>query len=349
MNSRLDILYLSQEDLVAADCFNIPEIVAVVEEALAKSKERNIIFPPKVTMVFDEESQSRINCLPGGNYSTGLYGMKWVSVFPNNPHRHNRPNISAVMLLSELRTGFPVAFMDGTLCSALRAAGVSAVAARHLALPNAATIGFIGAGEQAKAHFMTLKHVLPSLKICKVSSRTGKTERCFIAQLSALYPEVEFIACDSSYQKAAEGSAVIVTAISGQEKILQADWISAGTFYCHVAGLEDDFAVARKADKIVCDEWSAVKHRTQTLSRMFQAGELRDEDIYADLHEIVKKEKLGRVNNAEFIYFNAVGLSYIDIALATYMYRKALSRHCGQRLNLQKHSIFEYEASKFTL
>lgn len=343
MDNRIDIQFISQTDLVNAGCFDIPNAIVEVEKALRRFGNNKIIFPNKIAMIFDEESQSRINCLPGGFFDTKIYGMKWVSVFPNNPHQFSRPNLSAVILLSELTTGFPIAFMDGTLCSNLRTAGISAVAAKYLARKDSKTIGFIGGGEQAKSHFMALKCVLPELKICRVASRTNATEQKFVLQMSKIYPDVEFVACNSSYRKAVEDSDVIITAISGQEKILQADWISDGALYCHVAGLEDDFSVAKKAHKIVCDEWEVVKHRTQTISRMYQSGLLNDNEIYADLHEIVKGEKAGRTSHNEFIYFNTVGLSYIDIALADYMYQKTKNAGVGQTLNIQDRSIFDYD------
>lgn len=340
------MLYLSQGDLIQAGCFNISEIIFEIEKALLNFGDENIIFPNKIAMIFDEASQSRINCLPGGFYDKNVYGMKWISVFPDNPKKYELPNLSAVILLSEISTGTPIAFMDGVLCSNLRTAGVSAVAAKYLARKDSETIGFIGAGEQAKTHLMTLKNVLPTLKICKVSSRTEKTEKIFIKQMSRLYPDIQFVPCKCNYKSAVEGSDIIVTAISGQEKILQSEWIDKGTFYCHVAGLEDDYSVAKKADKIVCDEWEVVKHRTQTISRMYQEGKLSDENIYGDLHELVKKQKIGRENSDEFIYFNSVGLSYIDIAIAFYMYNKALQYKIGKPLVLNEKSLFEYDAEK---
>ena len=101
-------------------------------------------------------------------------------------------------------------------------------------------------------------------------------------------------------------------------------------------------AVAKQCEKIVCDDWETVKHRTQTLSRMYQAGELADSDVHANLEEIVGGVKPGRQQPDERIYFNAVGLAYIDVALALTMYRRATERHAGQTLNLQQMMIFEH-------
>lgn len=341
MSNKIEIKVLTQKDLIDAECFDLNSTIDICEKALIEYTKGNVIFPDKISVIFDKESQNRINCLPAAILSENVYGMKWVSVFPENPQKYNLPNLSAVIVLSELKHGFPVAFMEGTLCSNLRTASIGAIAAKYLARKDSETIGFIGSGEQAKSHFLSMMAVFPNLKICKVSSRSSSSELKFINQMKRFYPNVEFIACNSDYKYAAD-SDIIVTAISGQEKILQADWIRKGAFYCHVGGLEDDFKVAQKANKIVCDDWNVVKHRTQTISQMYKQGLLFDEDIYANLYEIVIGKKKGRENREEFIYFNSVGLSYIDVALANWMYKKCISQGFGNDVILQEKSMFDY-------
>ena len=135
------------------------------------------------------------------------------------------------------------------------------------------------------------------------------------------YEDVDFVICNNDYEKAIRGSDIIVTAISGQDTVLKAKWIDKANFYVHVGGLEDEYEVAFKADKIVCDEWDAVKHRgSQTISKMYQDGLLKDEDIYAELFEILLGKKEGRSSSDKFIYFNSVGMSYVDVLLAKYIY-----------------------------
>ena len=349
----MNIKILTQENLISAGCFNVGESIKVCEKAFVAYSQGKVIFPEKTSVIFDETEQNRINCLPAGFTDEKIYGMKWVSVFPNNPHKRNIPNLTAVILLSDLNTGFPLVFMEGSLCSNLRTASVGAVAAKYLARKNSEVIGFIGAGEQAKSHFLTMKKIFPGIKICKVASRTLETENKFVAQMSKFYPNVEIIPCHGVYKNAVVDADIIVTAISGQEKILQADWIKRGAFYCHVGGLEDDFAVPKMADKIICDNWEAVKHRTQTISRMYQAGLLSDNSIYADLHEIITGAKQGRQNDSEFIYFNSVGMSFVDIALANWMYQTASARHSygggasnmGDTINFKSCSMFDYPSS----
>lgn len=342
----MNITILTLDDLISAGCFDVGNALKIVEESFKKYARGQIILPNKLSTIFDESTQNRINCLPAGIIDEQIYGIKWVSIFPNNPHQKNISNLTAVILLSDTETGFPVAFMEGSLVSNLRTACVGAIAAKYLARKNSEIIGFIGAGEQAKSHLLTMKKVLPSLKICKVSSRTRKSESIFAEQMKKFCPDIDIIPCDGNYKNAVENADVIITAISGQEKILQADWIKNGSFYCHVAGLEDDFSVPLKANKIVCDNWEFVKHRSQTISIMYRSGLLSDSRIYADLHEIITGLKLGRQNDNEFIYFNSVGMAFADIALANWMYKKASHAKIGSSVNLKNRSMFDFELSK---
>ena len=348
MKSEINVRIITQNDLVKAGCLNIPNAIKICEESLIKYYENKIIFPDKTSVIFDEETQDRINCLPAAILDEKVYGMKWVSVFPQNP-KYGLQNVSAVILLSELMHGFPIAFMEGTLCSNLRTAAVSAVACKYLARNDASILAFIGSGEQAKTHFLSIMHVCKNIKKCMISSISNETNERFIQQMSKLYPNMEFINCHDDYEKACCEADIIVTAISGQEPILKSSWIKKGAFYCHVGGYEDEYDVALIANKIICDDWNVVKHRTQTISRMYKEGLLKDSDIYGNLYEIVNNLKKGRETNDEFIYFNAVGLSYVDINLAIDMYKKVLNNNLGNIVKLQDKSMFDYDKDSFIL
>ena len=175
MDYNYSIKVISEDDLLHSGCFNMKKIIQVCEQALRDYRNGNFIFPDKVSVVFDQKSQSRINCLPAGILSENIYGMKWVSVFPDNPHWRNRPNISAVILLSELISGYPVALLEGGMCTTLRTAAVGAIAAKYLAKKSSEIIGIIGAGELAKAHLLAFKTIFPALKECRISSRTNES------------------------------------------------------------------------------------------------------------------------------------------------------------------------------
>jgi len=339
---KISFTYLSQEDLLKSGCFDIGMAIEVAERTLLAFENHRILFPEKIVQIFDQSTQDRINCLPATLLDEKICGVKWVSVFPRNPVLHDAQNLSALFILSEIEKGFPVAVMEGTLASNMRVAAIGGVAAKHLSRKDSEIIGFIGAGEQAKMHLIAMKVVRPSLKQCRLAAKTKNEEQQFIKELSPLFPDMSFVAANTHARAAIEGADIIVTATSAQAPLLKASWMKPGAFYSHVGGWEDEYEVAQQCDKIVCDDWETVTHRTQTLSRMYADGLISGADIHADLHELVSGLKPGRESDDERIYFNAVGLAYIDVAIALSMYQRAIDANSGQALDLQQSMIFEH-------
>jgi ornithine cyclodeaminase/alanine dehydrogenase-like protein (mu-crystallin family) len=184
--------------------------------------------------------------------------------------------------------------------------------------------------------------VCPTLTECRFASRTIEREQTFLRQMAAILPSMKFIAGETNLEVAVKDADILVTATSAQAPMLKAAWMKPGTFYTHIGGWEDEYAVAQQCDKIVCDDWENVKHRGQTLCRMYKEGLLQDSDIYANLDELVVGAKRGRENAEERVYFNAVGLAHVDVSIAWAMYQRATERGFGQKLTMQKMTIFEH-------
>lgn len=321
-------LYLSGDDVHRVISGDYQMVLDAVEDAIVMLFNGTVRQPDKISQIMEEHYQNRINCMPATLTEIDTCGMKWVSVFPSNQAK-GLSNVEGLSVLSEIVTGGVTCVMNSSECTSLRTAGVGAVAAKYLARKNTRTIGFIGAGDEARAHFRMIKHVFPVINKCYVSSRTDQRIAGFIEDLSAEYDNVEFVHCGNDYRAAAVDADIIVTAISSQEQVLKAAWIKTGALYIHVAGLEDEFAVAQKAQKIICDSWDCVKHRSQTITQMYRAGLLTDDDIYGDIGEIIAGQKNGRENDEEFIYFNSVGLAAEDVLLSHRIYEKARQMNVG--------------------
>ena len=343
--TEIRYLTLSQEDLIDSGAFDIKMSVAAARNGLFKFRNKRILFPDKIVQIFNEETQERINCLPATLLDEKICGVKWVSVFPMNPRLFGTQNLSAIIVLSEIEKGYPICVMDGTLCSNMRVASVGALAAQTLSREDSSVIGFIGAGEQARMTLLGMKSVRPGLKICKVAAAEAWEEENFIRDMSRVLPEMEFVSCKTVLEDAVRDADIICTATSAQAPLLKAAWIKNGAFYNHIGGWEDEYKVVLKADKLVCDDWNTVKHRTQTISRCYQEGLIDDDRIYGNLIDILAGDKAGRDNPDEFIYFNAVGLAYLDVSIAVEMYRRAAAAGAGHWSYLQRSMIFEKDLS----
>lgn len=345
-NHEIRCQYFSQEDLLGSGCLDMRMAMEAARQAIVAFEAGDVLFPEKIVQIFNDETQERINCLPATFRSKKVCGVKWVSVFPPNPVKHGIQNLTAVIILSEIEHGLPLAFMEGTLCSNIRVGAMGGLAASYLARQDSETIGFIGAGEQAKMHLIAMKTAVPSLKRCLVAAKEVAEEEQFVREMSPILGDMEVAGTGTDLQAATADADIIVTATSAQAPLLKAAWMKPGAFYSHVGGWEDEYAVAKQCDKIVCDDWETVKHRTQTLSRMYRDGELSDADIHGNLGDLVAGRKSGRSSAEERAYFNAVGLAYVDVAIAHAMYRRASEAGMGQDLKIQNEMIFEHSHLK---
>lgn len=302
-------------------------LIDTIEGAFKSYAAGEVILPDKASQVFDELTQSRINCMPSTVRSLGRAGVKWVSVFPKNPIQHGLPNVGGLMVLSEISAGQPLAVMDAGYLTALRTAGVDALAAKYLAPKDAKTIAIIGTGEQARFHAMLLYDAIDTLTEVRVCGRTSDHVTALVHSLNRI--GINAVDYGVRMSEAISDANILVTAISGQAPVLKADWVPDNCLYCHVGGWEDEYKVPLKADKIVCDSWEALKHRgSPTIARMFSEGLLANDDIYCDLDELVCEQKPGR-EGAEFIYFNGIGLSFVDVAVAGWLYNRSLELGLG--------------------
>ena len=90
-------LALSQEELIDAGAFDLQMSIAALEKGLLDFEKGKILFPDKIVQIFDQETQDRINCLPATLLEEGVCGVKWVSVFPQNPRKFGTQNLSVAV------------------------------------------------------------------------------------------------------------------------------------------------------------------------------------------------------------------------------------------------------------
>ncbi len=94
-------------------------------------------------------------------------------------------------------------------------------------------------------HLLAMKTVCPTLTECRVSAKTAEEEQQFVRELAPLVPDMELVATGTDGARAMEGADILVTATSAQAPLLKAAWMKPGSFYSHVGGWEDEYAVAK--------------------------------------------------------------------------------------------------------
>lgn len=118
-----------------------------VEAAYRLHAAGDSVNPDSYFLRFPDKPSARIIALPahlGGAIQKS--GIKWISSFPDN-RAHNLARASAVLVLNDASTGYPIACLEASLVSATRTAASAALAAEHISTdPFGGTLGIVGTG-----------------------------------------------------------------------------------------------------------------------------------------------------------------------------------------------------------
>lgn len=148
-----------------------------------------------------------------------VMAVKTVTFYPGNadldPALGLHTHMAVIELLSR-STGEPLALMDGRLITEMRTAAVSAVALDALAPKNAASLGIIGSGVQARSHLAALRMVRPSLKDIRIWSRTAAHAEQLAAEAGGRSVRIE----------EAAAADVILTVTSSPAPVLEGRWLA---------------------------------------------------------------------------------------------------------------------------
>jgi 2,3-diaminopropionate biosynthesis protein SbnB len=146
--SRMNKFYVVPGEVGRKVLGTRPErVLEAVRTAYLEHEAARSINPDSYFLRIPDKPDDRVIALPaylGGDVDR--IGLKWISSFPGN-HARGMPRASAVLILNDCATGYPVACLEAAGISAARTGASAALAARALApaqtLPG---VGVVGAG-----------------------------------------------------------------------------------------------------------------------------------------------------------------------------------------------------------
>src|SRR5271157_5356111 len=144
------------------------QVFDAVEAAYRLHSSGDSVNPDSYFLRYPNKPSARIIALPahlGGAVQKS--GIKWISSFPEN-RASNLARASAVLILNDAATGYPLACIEASLISATRTAASAALAAEQLSHnPFEGTLGVVGTGVIARTTVEWL--LFRGWKFCKVS------------------------------------------------------------------------------------------------------------------------------------------------------------------------------------
>ncbi|MGE0874793.1 MAG: ornithine cyclodeaminase family protein [Burkholderiales bacterium] len=328
---RIDLRYINYDD-VQALAMSDAEIVAAVEAGLAAQGRGEVTIDPRVHLVPDKSYPGHFNVLRGFIKPLGYAGVKVVGDFYRN-YEVGLPSELALLNLYDPKTGVPKAIIDASDITDMRTGAVTAIGARHLARRDSKVLGHVGARGTAYWNVRLLDSIFHFDEI-RVHSRRPESRDAFAARLEKDLGKRVLATPD--WESCVRGADIVVEAsrLEKPEPLLKTAWLKKGALvvpYGTMSAVE--LSLADVADKWVMDDWGQAKAGPfGALRAHIDSGRLNEQNLHAELGQIVAGLKPGRESDDETILFWHRGLSLSDIALGAAMLAKAERMGIGQML-----------------
>lgn len=311
-------LILTRTDISAS--MRPADWLAAVETAFRAAGECRVDAPPPLAIpgsggVFHAKAAG----LRGERHYVAL---KLNANFAGNPQRLGLPTIQGAILLCDGETGAVLAIMDSIEVTLRRTAAATALAARYLARPEAASILICGCGAQSAAQLEALREVRP-LTRCFAWDRDPERASAFATTATAEGLEAEV---SGDLTMAALASDIIVTCTTSRQAFLDLGMVRTGTFVAAVGAdspEKSEIAPALMASaKVVADVLDQCVVMGD-LKHAIAAGSTTRETVHAELADLVGGTRPGRTSADEIIIFDSTGTGLQDVAAAAMVYERA--------------------------
>ena len=366
---EIDLLYLNEDDMVAAGVKDMAGCVEAMEEmfklmkigdyrmggANGNSHGCMVMFPessPFPEMPVDGPDR-RFMAMPaylGGKFD--MAGMKWYGSNAEN-RKKGLPRSILTLILNDKDTGAPLAFMSANILSAYRTGAVPGVGFKYFAKENAESIGIVGPGVMSKTALAAAMAVRPSLKTVKVKGRGKASLDKFIEYVKKEYPGVDVYAVDSIEDAVRDSDIVSVSTSSptGDPELypyIAEEWIKPGAVIESTAALrfDDDFIINRARtvtdniklyeaweEEMKPDAYNTIPIPAVRVEDLIAQGRMKTEQI-DDLGDVLLGNIPVHRSEDEIVVYSVGGMPVEDIAWGTMVYRNALEKGIGKKLNL---------------
>jgi ornithine cyclodeaminase/alanine dehydrogenase-like protein (mu-crystallin family) len=369
-STRIDFLYLSEQDMIKAGVTDMAACVDCMEEMFTllysgdyrmagannDSHGAMVVFPenspfpdmPKPT------ADRRFMAMPayvGGTFRTA--GVKWYGSNIENRQK-GLPRSILMFTLSDADTGAPLAHMSANLLSAYRTGAVPGVGARHLARKDSRIVGILGPGVMARTTLAAYVVACPKIDTLKIKGRGEASLNSFLAWVTETYPQITAVSVVDTIEEVVRGSDLVSYCNSGEVgdpatyPLVKREWVKAGTFMTMPALCNIDEGMERSDIRKVLDNTGLYEAWFEELPKpahkyvpvigvkfmdMIHEGRMQRDEL-EDLAAIVAGAGPGRRNDEEIIIMSVGGMPVEDVAWGTALYRNAVARGIGTLLNL---------------
>ncbi len=230
-----------------------------------------------------------------------------------------------LIILADPNSGAPLAIVDEHWSYAIRSAAAATLACKWVGPKDPKVLGLVGVGTMGLNSLRCLL-TLYKFEEIRCTSRRPETRAAFAAQWSKELG-VPVVAKDS-IEEVVRGADIAVGGTTSGDIVTREPWLKPGATFISLARRELDPAGWSKMNKVVIDSWE-FNMLQREFKRMVESGLFSRAQLHAEIQELVAGTKTGRERADERILIHTTGLVSQDVALAHFMYRRALEQGRG--------------------
>jgi ornithine cyclodeaminase len=306
----------------------MPACIDAMGEAMMTASRREVVMPAR-QMAHLPGGAGLLGVMAGACPAPATFGLKTISLLPGNPAR-GLPSIQGVIVLFDPATGAPDALIDANEVTAIRTAAVSALATRHLAREDAATLAIFGCGVQAASHLDAMRAVRGIERVLVWGRSAGKARAFCQAQAKRTGLAIEFVALA---REAAMAADILCTVTASKTPFIEGAWLRPGAHLNLVGShspdaAEVDIAAIARA-RLIVDYRDFALESAGEIVQAIAAGAIDASHVRGELGQVVAGEVPGRTGPNEITVFKSLGLVVQDLVAADLILRSARDRNAG--------------------
>lgn len=287
-----------------------------VEEAFSALGRGKVDVPMPMHIGVEESAAAGPgDCHIKGGYVSGTptFTVKLACVSFYKNLEHDLPPGSGIFIVVNAVTGAPLAVMqENRFMTDLRTGAAGGVAMKHCTTASQDVVGFIGCGAIARNMARAAAAIRPIRGVCY--AHDGAEE--FAAEMSQELGMPFEVA--ASAEALCGSSDVIFTQTTGGQTVLEKGWLNPKGVTIIASGSDQPTKQEIPNDVLAAGKYVAdlVKQTSKVgeLRGALQAGDMKEEDVYAELGDIVNGEKPGREGD-EIIVVDLTGTGAQDAAI----------------------------------
>ena len=322
------IFVLSEED--TRQLLELEEIIEAIENVYKeKSSGSGKVFP----LVFHEfeKGVADMDIKSGTLDKMGVYGLKLVSWFGNNPSK-GLPSLSGIVMLFDSSTGLPIGTISAEHMTGMRTGAAGAIGAKYLARNNSEVMLMVGSGHQASYQIRAMQTVIKGLKKVFVYDPINfESAKGFISKFEYKLDSIEYIPVQD-LETSVANSDIIVTATPSKKPLIMKEWVKAGT---HFSCMGSDMSGKQEIDENIL---KSARLFTDDILQSVSVGEfevginngtITKEDIICEIGDVLNGEYYGRTSDNDITVFDSTGIGLQDIAAGYIAIQKAKKINIG--------------------